>query len=256
MRRALVVVASVTLIGVAPPAFAESTEVLIGTPRGACAGRPYDPARWTLDGEVELRAVLEAVAKLTCERFIVPKELLKQKVKLSLRVSGEVRARELRERVVGALRAEGIALEFETAHRVARAEDPRPSLFDPPRSSAPPVSDEELDKGIRCTGPRCTITRAIFDRMFGTSQHFKTLRVVPALEDGRAIGFKLYGIRPQGHYARLGLQNGDTITAVNGFEMSSPEKVLEVYVNARKANKFTVDLLRRGEKLTLEYVIK
>ena len=63
----------------------------------------------------------------------------------------------------------------------------------------------------------------------------KGARVVPAVKNGKPDGFKLYAIRPSSVYAKLGLQNGDTLQSINGFELTSADKALEVYTKLREA---------------------
>lgn len=84
----------------------------------------------------------------------------------------------------------------------------------------------------------------------------KGARVVPAVRDGKPNGFKLYAIRPSSVFAALGLQNGDTLKKVNGNELTSADKALEVYVKIRDSKKLTVEIERRGAPITLTYTIK
>ena len=56
-------------------------------------------------------------------------------------------------------------------------------------------------------------------------------------------------------YARLGVANGDTITAVNGQTLGSAEDGLEVYTKLRDAKKLEVQLSRRGKPLLLTITI-
>jgi general secretion pathway protein C len=81
-------------------------------------------------------------------------------------------------------------------------------------------------------------------------------RVVPSVKDGVPNGFKLYAIRPSSVYGKIGLRNGDTVTAVNGFDLSSPDRALEVYTKVREASNLSVSVLRRGKPMTLNYTIR
>jgi S1-C subfamily serine protease len=76
-------------------------------------------------------------------------------------------------------------------------------------------------------------------------------RIVPAIGDGRPAGIKLYGIRPGSHIASLGFQNGDTIARVQGREIGSPDKALEVYALLRDASLIAVELTRRGDPVII-----
>lgn len=81
-------------------------------------------------------------------------------------------------------------------------------------------------------------------------------RVVPAFEGGKTVGFKLFSIRPGSLYSKIGLQNGDVITRVNGYEVNSPEKGLEIYGKLKDAKQVSVDVKRRGKPMSLDYAIK
>ncbi len=84
----------------------------------------------------------------------------------------------------------------------------------------------------------------------------KGARVVPAIKNGKPDGFKLYAIRPNSLYAQLGLANGDTISAVNGHALDSPDAASAVYAKLRSAKKITLDVTRRGSPVQLEYKVK
>ena len=75
-------------------------------------------------------------------------------------------------------------------------------------------------------------------------------------QNGQPNGFKLYAIRPSSVYAKIGLMNGDTIHAVNGFELTSLDKGLEVYTKVKESTSLSVSITRRGKPLNLSYSIK
>ena len=83
----------------------------------------------------------------------------------------------------------------------------------------------------------------------------KGARVVPAVKDGKPAGFKLFAIRPDSIYAALGLQNGDALRSINGLDLSTADKALEVYKQLRGAKQITAVLERRGQTITLTYTI-
>jgi general secretion pathway protein C len=84
----------------------------------------------------------------------------------------------------------------------------------------------------------------------------KGARVVPSMKNGKPDGFKLYAIRPSSAFAKLGLTNGDTLQSINGFELTSADKALEVYTKLREATSLEVEVTRRGKPVTLKYSIK
>jgi membrane-associated protease RseP (regulator of RpoE activity) len=84
----------------------------------------------------------------------------------------------------------------------------------------------------------------------------KGARVVPAVKDGKPVGFKLYAIRPSSIFSTLGFENGDTLQKINGSELTSADKALEIYTKLRDAKKLTVEIERRGKPITQTYTIK
>ena len=81
-------------------------------------------------------------------------------------------------------------------------------------------------------------------------------RIVPSFENGKPNGFKLFSIRPNSIFGRLGMQNGDVISKINGYDMSSPDKALEVYSKLKDSKEITVEMTRRGQKVTSSYTIQ
>jgi general secretion pathway protein C len=79
---------------------------------------------------------------------------------------------------------------------------------------------------------------------------------VPQLRDGRATGFRLYSVQADGLIARLGLQNEDLVTAVNGVALTSPEQAERASRKAAAARHVSVDVERNGQRLTYEYRIR
>lgn len=117
--------------------------------------------------------------------------------------------------------------------------------------------DDDLGKGITKTGPNSyEVTRDEVDNALGNLSKLATqARIVPAFEGGEPIGFKLFSIRPGSLYSKIGVQNGDVIQKVNGYEITSPDKALELYQKLKDGAQFTVDIKRRGKPVTLEYGI-
>lgn len=110
-----------------------------------------------------------------------------------------------------------------------------------------------LDAGIKRTdATHVTVTRAVLDAVLANPMAAANgARVVPAVANGKPAGFKLYAIRPSSVYARIGLLNGDTITAINGFELDSADKALAVYVKLRETTALEIAGVRQGQPLAL-----
>jgi general secretion pathway protein C len=81
-------------------------------------------------------------------------------------------------------------------------------------------------------------------------------RIVPSFKNGVANGFKLFSIVPDSLYSKIGVQNGDVIRKINGYEMNSPDKALEIYQKLRDATRIEIELERRGDTVRKSYSIE
>jgi hypothetical protein len=133
-----------------------------------------------------------------------------------------------------------------------------PPPYMPPDPITPdPVTPDPLVDSIKKIDdttyeiPRSTIDALAADPM----KIAKGARVVPAMKSGKPEGFKLYAIRPSSIWNKLGLSNGDTIRAINGLELTTVDKMLEVYKALGGAKEYRVDVTRRGKPVLLTYKI-
>jgi len=115
-----------------------------------------------------------------------------------------------------------------------------------------------IDSGIKkIDDTTYEIDKSLVDKVLANPMGVaKGARVVPAVSNGKPNGFKLYAIRPQSIFGLIGLQNGDTIKAINGSEMTTPDAALGLYTKLRNASHLSVQVDRRGETLTLDYTIR
>ena len=131
----------------------------------------------------------------------------------------------------------------------------------PVAAAAPAGGDafsQALDRGIKKTGDNTyEIQRATLESVLGNmSLLARSARIVPEMRDGKAAGFRLYSVRPEGPFAKIGMQNGDVLSAINGLEITSPEKALEVYSKLKSASHLSLGLERNGQRLTKDYSIR
>ena len=115
-----------------------------------------------------------------------------------------------------------------------------------------PDPDPLLDSIEKIDETHYRLPRATADALLADPARFaRSARVVPSMVLGQPDGFKLYAIRPSSTIAHLGLTNGDTIHAINGIELTAPDKALEAFTKLKTANEVTIDLTRRGHLLSL-----
>jgi len=140
-----------------------------------------------------------------------------------------------------------------TTTRPVAAAEPTPT----PAAPRDDVTDA-LKNGIKKTGENTyEITRSTLETVLGNmSLLSRSARIVPEIRDGKAAGFRLYSVRPDGPVALIGMQNGDVISSINGLEITSPEKALEVYAKLKSASHLSLGLERNGQKVTKDYSIR
>jgi general secretion pathway protein C len=128
----------------------------------------------------------------------------------------------------------------------------------PPRAAGLPAGPGTGAEGIRkLDANRYEIDKQVIE---GALTNLNTLatqaRLVPSFKNGVANGFKLFQIQPGSLYASIGIENGDVITRINGYEVNSPDKALEVYQKLRESPHVTIELERGGQPIKKDYNIK
>lgn len=81
-------------------------------------------------------------------------------------------------------------------------------------------------------------------------------RLVPNFTGGVADGFRIFSIVPASLFEKVGLKNGDILHGINGVELKDPEKALQVYQLLKDNDRFVIDLMRAGQKMTLNYEVR
>ena len=112
--------------------------------------------------------------------------------------------------------------------------------------------------GIKETAPgKYSVDRGRVEQvMANMSQVMTQARVVPHFENGKAAGWKIFAIKPNSIYQELNLKNGDIIQRINGQDIDSPAKALEMYQTLSSESRVAIDLIRKGTKQSFEYEIR
>jgi len=211
------------------------------------------------------------VTGFTCKNVVFDSAVAKHATKLTVISSAELSPKQALALFVDAVESSGLVVKVKpdtivvalgpnmprTCPDIAAAMPPAAPPAGapvPPAVPEPWMTDAELDAGIQpLGGDKVAVKREVLDRILANPMAIaKGARVIPAMKNGVAVGFKLYAIRPRTVWARLGFANGDTVTRVNGMDVSSPDKALEVYSKLRDAKVVTVDVERRGKPVVLE----
>ena len=81
-------------------------------------------------------------------------------------------------------------------------------------------------------------------------------RLTPRVSGGRVEGFLVTEIKTRGIFDAIGLKNGDVLTKINGYDIDSPEKAVQVLSALRGQTNIDLDILRAGKPKSLHYTIR
>lgn len=132
---------------------------------------------------------------------------------------------------------------------------PAPTLA---AASGGDITPAEMDEGItRESDTRFTVNRALLDRALSQQESiFRTARLVPHEENGQVVGMRVYGIRRSSLLGRLGVQNGDMLRSMNGFEMNDADAMMTALGRLRSSNDLSLSVMRRGAPVTIDYSVR
>jgi general secretion pathway protein C len=82
------------------------------------------------------------------------------------------------------------------------------------------------------------------------------LRAVAEVADGRPAGFRLFQIKDDSIFRRLGLENGDVVQRVNGNAVGDPATLLAFLQRLRTEPRVALDIVRGGTARTLVYDLR
>lgn len=132
-----------------------------------------------------------------------------------------------------------------------------PVLIDP-GGPVPGKVPADIEKGIQKIDDHTfNIDRNVVDKIIeNQAELMKSARIIPEQENGKVVGIRMLNIRPETLLGKLGLQTGDMLKTINGFDMTSPEKALEAYAKLRTAPNIQVGVIRSGKPMNIEFNIK
>lgn len=180
----------------------------------------------------------------TCKNVIIAPDVAKHAMKLTVSAPRPLAPKQAMALFVDAMQAAGLVVEHEPTTIVIKLASltkacPQATSSGPPSTGGDlggnPFSTDadrtvqaELEAGIKklAEGRYEVSRKLIADHQ---DAFMKGARIVPAIKDGKPLGFKLYAIRPGSPYALLGLANGDTITSVNGQPITTSDEARAAY---------------------------
>lgn len=121
-----------------------------------------------------------------------------------------------------------------------------------------PLSSRSRESLGRRTGPSTYVVdqQRVLQAINKPDQLLTDARFIPHIVAGKQEGFILREVRPGGIYAGLGLRNGDVLLRINQYNISNPEAALQAFNALKGMDTARLNIIRRGQKMTLTYQIR
>jgi general secretion pathway protein C len=158
----------------------------------------------------------------------------------------------LQDRTLTRVEWDRVMLKGVQGEEVLRIVEPSGEAKPPTMASGPVVGGIEKRSDTEFVIDRSEIDKA----MENLNQLFTQMRAVPHFQDGKAAGFRLFAIRADSVFEKLGLKNGDVVSRINGNDLTDPARAMSLIQELRAEGRITLDVNRNRQPTTLTYEIR
>ncbi|PIK15305.1 hypothetical protein [Halobacteriovorax sp. JY17] len=110
------------------------------------------------------------------------------------------------------------------------------------------------DDRIKNVGNTFKIQKKVRDEMLGNiSEVLTQARAIQIKNPDGTLAFKMTEIVPGSIYSKLNIQEGDTITAINGKKFGSLNEIMNLFGKIKEIDRFELSVKRDGSTQNLEY---
>jgi type II secretion system protein C len=81
-------------------------------------------------------------------------------------------------------------------------------------------------------------------------------RAVPSYKNGQAVGLRVFAIRPDSLYSKIGLRNGDVLLNINGRPLGDLTEAIKLFEIMKAENSFSLSLERNRETKEFTYQVR
>lgn len=136
------------------------------------------------------------------------------------------------------------------------SQNEKPADKEVPRGTS--ALERDIGAKIERTGATdFVIDRGTLERIFESQGDLSKPRLIAEKDGDRVVGLRMVGVKPGSVVAKLGLENGDRLETLNGFDVSSPEKMFEAYARIRAgADRIAIRVTRAGRTMDLVYAVR
>lgn len=120
------------------------------------------------------------------------------------------------------------------------------------------TNSSPVGHGVHLSAPnQYTVDRATVDSNLKNMGSLLTqMRALPNIENGKTDGFKLSEIQQGSLFQQMGLQDGDIVKNIAGQDINDPMKALELLNVLQNQQSITMQVVRNGQPLRLNYQIR
>ncbi|MEL6178448.1 MAG: hypothetical protein AAFS10_05820, partial [Myxococcota bacterium] len=124
----------------------------------------------------------------------------------------------------------------------------------------PPASHREVPDQLELVQEQAgtaSINRKTLDQFIerGPRYALKLVRVQPAFEGSRFVGYKVVGFSPNGSHLKGILKPGDIVVAINQRAIVRPEDYMAAWESLKTCDQVQLSLVRSGEKLSMSWPV-
>lgn len=134
----------------------------------------------------------------------------------------------------------------DTPSRSWEGDDQQP-VYDTPAENP----DDSVSAEPETSDPEAEAAEEVAERL-GSQSLSDVVSMSIHREDGRIVGYKIRPGRDRQLFDSLGLQADDVVKAVNGVELSSPQRVMEIYREMGDARSASLLIDRGGQEVSID----
>lgn len=128
-------------------------------------------------------------------------------------------------------------------------EYPSPKNVRSPRGNKGSSNVAYSENGFERTGTSTQVTKSWVENILKNklSSTLQDARAIPNLVNGQIKGFAITQIVPDSVYAKLGLQDGDVVSSINGIELNDAGRAIQTLNSLRNETHIELQVLRNGQ---------
>jgi general secretion pathway protein C len=140
---------------------------------------------------------------------------------------------------------------------LALDEDQVPGIARVKAVAPPPTADDLRDRIKQLSDTSFQVDRdQVEETVRNPAELFSQARILPKYDNGQMVGVQLSSIKSGSLFEQIGIQNGDTVTQVNGITVTSPQDSAALLKELTESSDFQVNVMgANGQTRTLHYSI-